>query len=460
MVDSVRLPHPTPAAASLVGRGADHVIVFTRYPEPGRTKTRLIPALGAAGAAEVQRRMTEQMMRQVARLQQLQAVQVTVQFAGGDRPSMQAWLGDRWDYCPQADGDLGDRLTAAMEQAFAAGAKRVLMVGIDCPTLDATLLLAAFESLNHQDVVIGPAEDGGYYLIGMHHPLPALFQGITWSTAVVRQQTEAIAQHLRQSVGLLPPQTDVDLPENLGVWDAVRQNLLSVIIPVLNEAETLPALLDHLRQTPTVEVLLVDGGSHDATVAIAQSYGVSVLHSAPGRALQMNQGAAAATGGRLLFLHADTRLPPNFPALAEQTLAQPGVVAGAFELAIAAAGWGYRWVEWGVKWRSRLYQLPYGDQALFLSAETFRAIGGFSDLPIMEDLALVRTLKQRGKVAIAPAAVCTSARRWQTLGLWQTTLLNQAMLLGYALGRSPQKMAHSYRQPSLASLLAVFRPSD
>lgn len=435
-------PTPASAAAPL----PDHLILFTRYPEPGHTKTRLIPALGAEGAADLQRRMTEHMLRHVVQLQHRRAMQVTVQFAGGDRAAMQAWLGQRWDYVPQAEGDLGDRLAAAMHQAFATGAKRVVMCGIDCPTLDAALLAQAFDRLTDYEIVLGPSTDGGYYLIGMNRPFPELFQGIAWSTDVVAHQTEAIAHQHHWTMAHLPAQTDVDVPADLAVWEAVRQTLVSVIIPVLNEATHLPNLLHPLQQIPNVEVLLVDGGSTDNTVAIAQAHGIPVLSSPPGRAQQMNRGAKAASGSILLFLHADTRLPPNFPTWIRHTLDQPGVVAGAFELAIAASGWGYRWVEWGVRWRSRLCQLPYGDQAIFLHASTFEKLGGFPEMPIMEDFVLVQRLKRQGTVAIAPAPAQTSPRRWQALGLWQTTLINQIVLMGYYLGVSPTRLAHWYRR--------------
>jgi rSAM/selenodomain-associated transferase 2 len=153
-----------------------------------------------------------------------------------------------------------------------------------------------------------------------------------------------------------------------------------------------------------------------------------------------------AQGEILLFLHADTQLPPNFEALVRQTLAQPGVVAGAFDLAIDGPGWGLRWVEWGVKWRSRWLRLPYGDQALFLTAERFHRLGGFAKLPIMEDFDLVQRLNRQGRLAMVPVPVITSSRRWQRLGVWRTTLANQAMVAGYRLGLDVQHLAHWYRR--------------
>lgn len=225
---------------------------------------------------------------------------------------------------------------------------------------------------------------------------------------------------------------------------------ISIIIPVLNEAANLAKTLTFVQCSSNMaadgEVIVVDGGSWDTTVEIAKELGVQVVFSAPGRAQQMNAGAAIAQGAVLVFLHGDTRLPLNYPTLIHQTLEQPDVVAGAFDLAIDGTGWKFRWVEWGVRQRSRWLQLPYGDQAIFLTKQVFHAVGEFPELPIMEDFVLVRRLQQLGRIAIAPAAVLTSSRRWQKLGILKTTLINQLILIGYGLGISPQRLAHWYRQ--------------
>ncbi len=221
---------------------------------------------------------------------------------------------------------------------------------------------------------------------------------------------------------------------------------ISVIIPALNEAHSLPYTLTAVRTAGNVEVIVVDGGSHDGTVAMAKSFQAKVIATPPGRARQMNRGAAAATGDILLFLHADTRLPQQWGHWVRQILAQPGVVLGAFELKIDSKGLGLRLVEWGVGIRSRRFAMPYGDQTLFLSAKTFHELGGFPEMPIMEDFELVRQLRQRGRVEIAPVAVQTSNRRWQKLGVWRTTLINQLVIAGYFLGVSPQQLVCWYRQ--------------
>ena len=228
------------------------------------------------------------------------------------------------------------------------------------------------------------------------------------------------------------------------MWTAPKTSTISVIIPTLNEAGQLPRTLPRPLAAPKVEVIVVDGGSADGTDRIGASNGAKVLRSSPGRARQMNAGAQAARGELLLFLHADTLLPPDFADHVRRILDLPGVAAGAFRLTIAGEKRGLRLVERVVNWRSEILQMPYGDQALFMRAAGFRAAGGFPDLALMEDFALMRRLKRTGRIVTAPAAVITSGRRWLEQGIVRTTLLNQAIILGFLFGCSPQRLARWY----------------
>lgn len=221
---------------------------------------------------------------------------------------------------------------------------------------------------------------------------------------------------------------------------------ISVIIPALNEEAGIARSISSAAREPGVEVIVVDGGSRDQTVRVARRLGAETLTVPAGRARQMNAGAEASTGKFLVFLHADTILPPNFASRVRRLLASREVVAGAFRLGIEGRRRSLRWIEKGANWRSRWLQLPYGDQALFVRSRLFFQLGGYADLPIMEDYDLVRRLTRRGRVVLAPDAVVTSARRWERLGVVRTTLLNQVMLTGHLLGMSPWKMAALYRR--------------
>ncbi|MGX9727759.1 MAG: TIGR04283 family arsenosugar biosynthesis glycosyltransferase [Candidatus Electronema sp. VV] len=220
---------------------------------------------------------------------------------------------------------------------------------------------------------------------------------------------------------------------------------ISIIIPVFNEEAAVGPCLDRLPRSPEVELLVMDGGSADATAAVVRARGLEPLVTAPGRGGQLRAGAAAASGDIFLFLHCDTCLPPDFLTHIRSVLSRDGVAAGAFRLRIDAPGMAaYRLIEAGANLRSSLLGLPYGDQALFMRRAAYLAAGGFPDQPIMEDVALVRRL---GTVALAPAAVMVSARRWQRLGPLRVTLINQLMLLGSAAGLSPQRLAGWYSTP-------------
>ena len=225
--------------------------------------------------------------------------------------------------------------------------------------------------------------------------------------------------------------------------DAVR---ISIIIPTLNEADNIKEAIATTQPNTNIEVIVVDGGSQDNTVAIAQSLNVKVISSSPGRAVQMNTGAVAATGEILLFLHADTCLPAGFDDMVRRALQQPGTVAGAFKLRIDASLLSLRWVEWGINVRSHFYQMPYGDQAIFLTKAVFQQISGFPELPIMEDFELMRRLKRIGRIVIIPTPVVTSARRWLQKGVFKTTLLNQIVIIAYLFGVSPERICRWYRR--------------
>jgi rSAM/selenodomain-associated transferase 2 len=221
---------------------------------------------------------------------------------------------------------------------------------------------------------------------------------------------------------------------------------ISVIVPVLNEAQGLALTLQACRDPLVSEIIVVDGGSQDGTPRIAVQLGARVIESERGRASQMNAGAFAATGNVLLFLHGDTLLPRGFGQDVHAVLSQAGTAAGAFRLRIGAAGFSYRIIERMVNWRSRIFGLPYGDQALFLACETFSASRGFPPLPIMEDLVYVRSLRKLGRIAISRKRVITSARRWERTGVWKMTLINQLALLSYLAGSDPERIARWYRK--------------
>jgi uncharacterized protein len=197
------------------------LIIFTRYPEPGQVKTRLIPALGQGGAAEMQRHMIRQTLKMAEDLSENYHVDVEVHFTGGDSGKMQQMFGDAFPYCPQSNGDLGARMLNSFRQAFRLGWPKVIIIGTDCPGISADLMERAFNGLEEDDLVLGPALDGGYYLIGLRRATPALFKGIPWGTDEVLTKTKVIAEELKISVMLMEPLADIDRPEDLKFWECL-----------------------------------------------------------------------------------------------------------------------------------------------------------------------------------------------------------------------------------------------
>jgi uncharacterized protein len=187
------------------------LIMFTRYPRPGQAKTRLIPALGPEGAARLQIAMTQHSLRQARGLEQ----PIAIYYTNGEEPELRDWLGEDLRYCTQAAGDLGAKMLGAFWDSLGDETGAAVIIGTDCPGIDTQLLAQTFEALQTSDLVLGPALDGGYYLIGLRRVIPALFENIPWSSDQVLSQTQAIANRLNLSIHLLPELPDIDRPEDL-----------------------------------------------------------------------------------------------------------------------------------------------------------------------------------------------------------------------------------------------------
>ena len=210
---------------SLVDRSdmSETLVIFSRYPQPGKTKTRLIPALGTEGAAKLQQQMTEHTLNTAKQLLAVRNLKVEVHFTGGSEAQMAQWLGKDLQYVAQASGDLGYRMRSAFERAFKLGQRRVVIIGIDCPDLDRQILNSAFDALSDRDLILGSAEDGGYYLIGLSKLVPQLFENIAWGSDRVLEDTTAIAKSLQLNLDYLTTLADVDRPEDLCIWQKYNQ---------------------------------------------------------------------------------------------------------------------------------------------------------------------------------------------------------------------------------------------
>jgi uncharacterized protein len=434
------------------------LIIFTRFPESGTTKTRLIGALGAGGAAELHRQMTERVVGTARELRSSAGIAFEIRFFGGDDSRMRQWLGNDLEYAGQIGSNLGERMDHAFKEGFEQGCDRVVVVGSDCPGLTTDILKEAFKALDHHPVVLGPASDGGYYLIGLKQRFSNIFQDIPWGTGKVLEATRKALSSHEVSCMLLEKLGDVDKPEDLHIWENAqkalysRNNSLSIIIPALNESAQIQATIQSARKGLPLEVIVVDGGSTDDTIQVASSAGATVIQTSGGRAVQMNAGAGISRGSILLFLHADTRLPDGYPAHIRKILSD-STAGGAFRFGISQPFSGRRLVEWMTNFRARHFQMPYGDQAIFVRRRDFIKMGGYKSMPIMEDYDFIRRLRRYGRIVIADAAVHTSGRRWIELGVLRTTSINQLMVAGYLSGVAPEKLAMLYRNTNNGQLM-------
>lgn len=361
---------------------------------------------------------------------------------------------------PQGDGDLGARLERVLRRALARG-PAAIAIGADSPHLPANRYEAARAALDCHDAVIGPSDDGGFYLLGLRRCPEGLLADVPWSSPNTFVAAIGKLRAHGLSVTTLAPWFDVDRPGDLdrlrtelaarpGDAAATRHALsgpaISIVIPVLNEEKRIAFTLTEVVALEGVhEVVVVDGGSADSTVEIAQRYPVRTISAPRGRGFQLNAGARHATGDVLLFLHADTMLPRDAADEVRRALESPDVAAGAFRtwtVADEPRPWFAPLLHLA-DIRSRVTRYPYGDQAMFVRADVFHRAGGFPDVPVMEDIELSRRLWRYGKIQTCRATVRVSGRRFVARPIVSTLLVNVFPMLHRA-GVSPHTLARFY----------------
>ncbi len=423
----------------------DKIIIFTKYPKLGLVKTRLAKHIGNENARNLHKQMAEYTVWQAF----MANVAVEVRYTNSTKDEMMSWLGDNSTYAEQVGDTLGERMSNAFKDSFAQGYKRIVLVGTDIPNLRTHHLKEALQLLHSNDCVIGKANDGGYYMVGLSRMVDDIFTDIHWGTDTVFSDTISKLSSYKYSI--LEELNDVD-----DITDIPQK--ISVIIPTLNESSNIVNTIQDAYTGFDVEVIVVDGGSSDNTHKLASIKGTKVIYGTSGRAYQMNLGAENATGDILLFLHADSKLPKNWDIYVRSVFNNANVVAGYFKFAITEMFRGRKLVETLTNWRADKYKLPYGDQAIFVSKHAFQSVGGYQQVPIMEDVYFMKDIVQVGDVKGLNVTLGTSGRRWIKNGLIRTFLYNQLVLILANRGYSHDKLRMFYRGE--IGLLNLIKPSN
>ena len=430
------------------------VVVLAKAPVAGQVKTRLASPARAASLARAFLVDTVAALHSIAWADPVLATTAAIDPALDAELAVPVWM--------QGDGDLGARIERVLRRALGSAPCAIAM-GADTPGLPHAMLERARDVLRTADAAIGPTEDGGFYLLALRRCPEGLLAGLPWSQSGTFVATLARLRERGLTTVVLDPWFDVDRPADLerlrgllaarvvtapATQRALTTPAISIVIPVLDEELRIGAALGAVAALAGLhEVIVVDGGSTDRTVAIARAAGARVVPAPRGRGPQLNAGAAAATGDVLLFLHADTTLPGDAVVQVGRALASPDVVAGAFRtwtIADAPRPWFAPLLHLA-DIRSRITRYPYGDQAMFVRTSAFHAVGGFPDVPLMEDLELSRRLWKHGRIHTCAASVRVSGRRFVARPLVYTALVNLFPLLHRA-GVSPHTLARLYRQ--------------
>jgi len=450
------------AERAKTGPGGPTLVLFCRRPEPGTGKQRLAGALGAARTAELAALLLD------CALEDAQAWPGPLVIAPA-RPSDADWASGLLErpacILPQPAGNLGERLNAVDRQLRAAGHQRIAYIGSDAPLLDADFYAAARAALSQPGALLALARDGGVTLMGASVPWPDL-SALPWSTPALADALAACLGQAGIEVQQMDGGYDVDLPADLLALAAdlaedrrpARQRLrewllqwerrapaISIIIPVFHDEAALAQLLAALSALGSAEVIVVDGAGSAHCAALCQDHQAICVQTGTGRGLQLAAGAARASGEILWFLHADAEPPAGALELIRSTLADPAISAAYFRFRFRGEPtWYKRLLAALINWRTR-FGVPYGDQGLFMRRSAYRAAGGFADLPLFEEVPLLRALRRQGRVVPAAASIGVASRRWEQDGWLRRSLANRGLALAYMLGASPAWLARHYR---------------
>lgn len=400
------------------------IIIFTRVPVPGQTKTRMMPYLTPVQCAKLH----SCFLLDIKRVCRKCDADLFVAYTPEDKEKVLKSILGEADYFPQRGEDLGEKMFHAIEHVLKKGYDKCVLIGTDVPELTGECLEKAFNVLDNKDVVFGKTVDGGYYLVGMNRPIREVFSIDTYGHSNVLEQTVLGLEREEITAGYTVTLSDMDDRSDLSAYRnrmrtdkklqksatgryLIRTARISVIVPVYNEEKTIKNLQEQLRTLKgKCEILFVDGGSTDRTLErISPEF--RVLHSKKGRANQMNLGAKESTGDILFFLHCDSELPDR--PLEQIRYVMKDHRVGCFGIAFHSRNFFMLTCRVISNHRIKDRKVMFGDQGIFVDRELFFEIGMFPELPIMEDYQFSLSLKERGeRIGMAKSRIYTSDRRF------------------------------------------------
>lgn len=435
------------------------VIIFTRVPVPGQTKTRMMPFLNGKECAKLHTCFLKDIENECRKIK----ADVFVCFTPEDKEGILHKILGKQEYFPQVGESLGDKMYFALEHVLKKGYDKCLLMGTDIPEIRAEYLTRAFGELNRKDIVFGRTEDGGYYLVGMKKPHREPFEISGYGHADVWKETLKHLEEAGLTVGFTKKLSDMDEPEDLRSYRErmrdkkelqdtttgkylMKTAKISVIIPIYNEEKTIQQMQRQLYPLKEkCEIIFVDGGSTDRTLEYLDA-DFKVIHSKKGRASQMNAGAKESTGDILFFLHCDSELPSH--ALAEIRYVMKDYRAGCFGIAFHSRSLLMHICALISNHRIIDRKVMFGDQGIFIDRDLFFEIGMYADMPILEDYRISLDLKERGvKLGIAKHRIYTSDRRFPKKVIPKLELMWKMNRLRkmYRDGVDIQKIAGLYR---------------
>lgn len=426
------------------------ILIFMKYPEPGRVKTRLSKSIGREQACNIYQKLVRRTLGMVSDFRHANSETDLFLFyypSESEAQLRKAYPGP-WMFTPQISGHLGEKMANAFNHIFTKGYGQAVLIGTDIVDIMTSDIADAFHALNENQAVLGPAQDGGFYLIGLSSINNEIFNFPSWSTPSVFERTFNCFNASAHRVRTLDRRHDIDEKKDLIYLNRnpLFQDQISIIIPYLSGTKQLAHLVDCLEAQlwPGDEIVLVKGNGSSGWGTKNISPHTRLIFAPKGRGNQLNHGAKAAQCNILWFLHIDSAPPHNFGYHIRKLTFTQDTVMGCFELRFRPSSIYLNLISKWSALRTKRFKLPYGDQGFFCTRGIFDKAGGFKKQFLMEDVDFVRNCKKMGKLLILPQPIHSSPQRYLRKGVLRASLQNHFLILLYFVGVSDERLYKFY----------------